>query len=218
MPREKRDFTRISGIRNPSLIVIATEGEKTEQQYFNGVKLKCKEYSSKIHVEILDPRPDGLSAPKYVLHQLNHYKKEYGMNSNDELCMVIDRDKQSWTEAEISSIAEECSNKKYLLALSNPCFEVWLLLHLKDIDSYPEEQKIQLFENKRSYLKTEIRNALGEFNPSNLDIDNFWHGIDNAIQRAEFLDTEPNDRWPNSLGTRVYLVMKKLMNSINQKA
>ncbi|MFV2015817.1 MAG: RloB domain-containing protein, partial [Candidatus Heimdallarchaeota archaeon] len=68
MPREKRDFTRISGIRNPSLIVIATEGEKTEQKYFNGVKLKCKEYSSKIHIEILDPRAGGLSAPKYVLH------------------------------------------------------------------------------------------------------------------------------------------------------
>lgn len=218
MPREKRDFTRISGVRNPSLIVIATEGKNTEQQYFNGVKDKCKECSSRIHIEILPPRENGLSAPKYVLHQLNYYKKEYGINSNDELCVIIDRDKQSWTEAEISATAKECSNKQYLLALSNPCFEVWLLLHLKDIESYTELEKSQLFENKNSYLKTEIRNILGEFNPSNINIDNFWFGVDNAIQRAEKLDIKPNNRWPNSFGTRVYLVMKKLIHSINQKA
>lgn len=33
MPREKRTFTRISGVRNPSLIVIASEGRKTEPSW-----------------------------------------------------------------------------------------------------------------------------------------------------------------------------------------
>jgi len=33
MPREKRTFTRISGVRNPSLIVIASEGRKTELKW-----------------------------------------------------------------------------------------------------------------------------------------------------------------------------------------
>ncbi len=33
MPRERREFDRRSGVKDPSLIVIACEGEKTEQQY-----------------------------------------------------------------------------------------------------------------------------------------------------------------------------------------
>ncbi len=31
MSRERRNFNRLSGIKDPSLIVIACEGEKTEQ-------------------------------------------------------------------------------------------------------------------------------------------------------------------------------------------
>ncbi|MEN3753438.1 hypothetical protein ABC733_14605 [Mangrovibacter sp. SLW1] len=41
MPREKRDFNRISGVKDPSLIVIACEGEKQNNNisivYLNGV-------------------------------------------------------------------------------------------------------------------------------------------------------------------------------------
>jgi hypothetical protein len=56
MPRERRDFNRISGIRNPSLIVIASEGAATEQQYFKGLKEKCDHSSSNIHIKVLPAR------------------------------------------------------------------------------------------------------------------------------------------------------------------
>ena len=214
MPREKRDYVRISGIRNPSLIVIATEGEKTEQQYFEGVQGKCKEVASKIKLKILDPREGGNSAPKHVLDQLNQYKKEFGLNVHDELCMVIDRDKQAWTVAELSKVAKQCAQKQYLLALSNPCFEIWLILHLKDLDTYSDDEKEKLFENKNQYLKNELRDLLAGFNSSKLKFDDFWPHISIAIQRAEVLDTVPQDRWPNGLGSRVYLLMKKIMLTI----
>lgn len=214
MPREKRDYVRISGIRDPSLIVIATEGEKTEQQYFAGVQSKCKEAASKIKLKILEPRDNGKSAPKYVLEQLSQYKKEYGLNSHDELCMVIDRDKQAWTAAELSIVAKQCAQKQYLLALSNPAFEFWLILHLKNLDNYSDIEKVKLLENKDQYLKNELKTLLGGFNPSKLNFDDFWQHINLAIQRAEILDTEQQDRWPNELGSRVYLLMKKIMLTI----
>lgn len=214
MPREKRDYVRISGIRDPSLIVIATEGEKTEQQYFAGVQSKCKEAASKIKLKILEPRDNGKSAPKYVLEQLSQYKKEYGLNSHDELCMVIDRDKQSWTEAELATVAQQCAQKQYLLALSNPAFEIWLIMHLKDINTYSDTEKVRLLENKDQYLKKELRTLLGEFNPSKLDFEDFWSHMSIAIQQAKILDTVQQDRWPNELGSRVYLLMKKIMLTI----
>ncbi len=48
MVRERRDFNRLSGIRDPSLIVIATEGEQTEQQLFCRTKGKCVNNSSRV--------------------------------------------------------------------------------------------------------------------------------------------------------------------------
>ena len=33
-----------------------------------------------------------------------------------------------------------------------------------------------------------------------------------AIERAELLDTNPKDRWPQGIGTRVYLLAKSIMN------
>lgn len=215
MARERRDFNRISGILDPSLIVIATEGEKTEQQYFAALKNKCGEFASKIQIEILPPRLAGNSSPKQVLEQLNQYKKEYGLNSHDELCMVIDRDKQSWTEAELATVAQQCAQKQFLLALSNPAFEFWLILHLKDLNAYSEEEKAELLKNKNQYLKKELKVLLTSFNPSKLDFDDFWHHINLAIQRADALDTLPQDRWPNELGSRVYLLVRKIMLTID---
>lgn len=214
MPRERRDFIRISGIRDPSLIVIATEGEKTEQQYFEGLQEKCETSPSRIHLKILEPRTTGHSSPKYVLSQLSDYKKEFGLNSNDELCMVIDRDSQSWTEAELSLVAAQCESKQFVLALSNPCFEVWLLLHIKDIDEYSQQEISDLFSNKNEALKKEIRKLLGQYNPSNLNFSDFIESIDTAIHRASVLDTDPQARWPNNFGTRVYVPVKKIMESM----
>lgn len=224
MGRERRSFHRISGIKNPSLIVIATEGEKTEQQYFSAVGVKCEAISSRLKIEVIPPdeheRVPGDSAPKHVLAQLSGYKKKYGLNAHDDLCMVIDRDAQSWTEAELSFVAAECTKKQFLLALSNPCFELWLLVHLININEYSDDEKSQLLENKRkagrkNYLKAEVKRLVPEFNPSNLDIEHFWEHTNLAIERAEALDIAPLDRWPNSLGSRVYLLMKKIIAAMN---
>ena len=211
MPRERRNFTRITGIKDPSLIVIATEGQMTEQQYFAGLQSKCEASSSKIHIKVLEARNSEHSAPKFVLAQLNDYKRYYGLNSNDELCMVIDRDKKSWETAEIAHMASECDKKQFLFALSNPCFEIWLLLHLTAIEEYTETEKAALLSNRNDHLKKEVRRLLGSFNPSKLDFDDFWDGVAIAIERAAALDTAPQQRWSNSLGSRVYLLMQKVL-------
>lgn len=213
MPRERRDFKRISGVRNPSLIVIAAEGFKTEVQYFLGVQSKILK-SSRIRVEILEREDPSLSEPQQVLEQLDNYKRKYGLNVNDELCMVIDRDKQSWTEAKISFIASECSNKRYLFALSNPCFEFWLLLHLRSLSNYDCEKQRAILDNKNDYLKKEIRKINGSYNSSNLRIDDFWDGVDTAINRAKTLDINPSSRWQNTLGSRVYLILEKIKRQV----
>ena len=48
MPGESRPFTRITGVRDPSLIVIACEGAATEPAYFRGVADRCHFLPSEI--------------------------------------------------------------------------------------------------------------------------------------------------------------------------
>lgn len=223
MGRERKGFNRISGVKDPSLIVIATEGQKDEQQYFEAVREKCESLGSRLKIEVIPPdghdRHPSHSSPRHVLEQLSSYKKTYGLNTHDELCMAIDRDKQSWTEAELSWVAAECAKKQFLLALSNPSFEIWLLLHRVDTTDYNEAQKISLLENRRvasrgSYIKVELSNLLAKSVSADLDIEDYWDQTLLAIQRAEVLDVEPSERWPNNLGSRVYLLMKKVLESI----
>ncbi len=116
-----------------------------------------------------------------------------------------------WTEQNLSDVAGKCRDKGFWIAVSNPCFELWMLLHLDEFDLYDYEQKNRLFHNSQNFIEREIRRILGSFNKSNPDTSKFLPHIENAVIRAKKLDINPNSRWPNSLGTRVYLLVEKIL-------
>ena len=69
---------RRSGNRDAKLIVIATEGTKTEKKYFDS--LVEAYFIPNIHVEVLD-RINGGSDPKTVLKTLDNFRKKYSLRS-----------------------------------------------------------------------------------------------------------------------------------------
>ena len=210
--RERRE-----AFRDARLIVIASEGKDTERIYF---KALAKEYTNpRVHVHILErsEAEQNNSSPDHVLKQLNDYKSQYELEADDELWLVIDKDR--WTEAMLSRVATECSQEVAMhMALSNPCFELWLLLHIEDSALLtPEEQK-QWIENRRKskngdpYLKVRLRQKMGSYHESSYDALALIAHVEDAIERARALDNNPNDRWPQTLGTRVYLLAESVMN------
>ena len=210
--RERRE-----AFRDARLIVIASEGKDTERIYF---KALAKEYTNpRVHVHILErsEAEQNNSSPDHVLKQLNDYKSQYELEADDELWLVVDKDR--WTEAMLSCVATECSQEVAMhMALSNPCFELWLLLHIEDSALLtPEEQK-QWIENRRKskngdpYLKVRLRQKMGSYHESSYDALTLIAHVEDAIERARALDKNPNDRWPQTLGTRVYLLAESVMN------
>lgn len=210
--RERRE-----AFRDARLIVIASEGKDTERIYF---KALAKEYTNpRVHVHILErsEAEQNNSSPDHVLKQLNDYKSQYELEADDELWLVVDKDR--WTEAMLSCVATECSQEVAMhMALSNPCFELWLLLHIEDSALLtPEEQK-QWIENRRKskngdpYLKVRLRQKMGSYHESSYDALTLIANVEDAIERARALDKNPNDRWPQTLGTRVYLLAESVMN------
>ena len=210
--RERRE-----AFRDARLIVIASEGKDTERIYF---KALAKEYTNpRVHVHILERSVDeqNNSSPEYVLKQLNDYKSQYELEADDELWLVIDKDR--WTEAMLSHIATECSQEVAMhMALSNPCFELWLLLHIEDATSLIPEEQMLWMENRRKsknadpYLKVRLRQKIGSYNESSYDTLSLIAHVEDAIERARALDKNPADRWPQTLGTRVYLLAESIMN------
>ncbi len=212
MIRERRE-----AFRDARLIVIASEGKDTERIYF---KALAKEYTNpRVHVHILKRSEDekNNSSPEHVLEQLNEYKCQYELEADDELWLVTDKD--HWTEAMLSRVATECMQDVSMhMALSNPCFELWLLLHLVDVASLtPEEQKLWIENRRKSkssnpYLKVLLRQKMGSYHESAYDVLTLIQHVEVAIERARLLDKNPADRWPQTLGTRVYLLAESVMN------
>lgn len=157
------------------------------------------------------------SSPEHVLKQLNDYKGHYELESDDELWLVVDRDR--WTEAMLSRVATECAQNNFMhVALSNPCIELWLLLHLVDATLQTSEEEQLWMDNRRKsknadpYLKVRLRQEMGSYHESSYDAKMLIEHVDVAIARAEALDKNPADRWPQTLGTRVYLLAENVMN------
>lgn len=151
------------------------------------------------------------------MKQLNDYKEQYALEADDELWLVVDKDR--WTEAMLSHVATECAQDNYMhMALSNPCIELWLLLHLVDVSLLTPEEQLQWLENRRKskstdpYLKVRLRQEMGSYHESAYDAPTLIANVETAIERAKALDKNPVDRWPQTLGTRVYLLAESVMN------
>ena len=198
--RKKRPLNRdIPHFRNTSLIIIATEGAETEKQYFAFFRQK------RVQVMVLptpkdeeDPRY-GHSSPRAVLKRLDEFKKQYDLGDQDQLWLMVDTDR--WPIAQLDKVASDAQQKHFRMAVSNPCFELWLYLHHGDVDA------------NRVYtcreLEEKLRALLNGFNKRNLRLSDFHGHEDVALARAEALDQSPEQRWPLQVGTHVYRVVRE---------
>lgn len=121
MSRERRSFRR----GTPSLLyrkrfVVATEGKETEPRYFSMFNSK----NSTVQVVLLKSKRK--TSPGQILKRL----KRADIGKKDQAWIVIDRD--TWDEAELNEVFQDCNSSGYKMALSNPKFEYWLLLHFDD--------------------------------------------------------------------------------------
>lgn len=209
----KRDFKRKSGFRDSRLIIIAAEGEETEKQYFDGLKAYYE--NPRVHIKVME-RFDSASDPERIIKILDNFRSDYKLRKgHDQLWLVVDVDR--WGNRKLSSVSQECIQKHYRLAVSNPSFELWFLLHIRPISSYSHQELAELSENrkhgKRTRLEIELISLLGNYNKRRPNMDYFAPRVFTAIENARLADISPEDRWPNQIGTRVYLLVAEIVPS-----
>lgn len=107
----------------------------------------------------------------------------------------------------LSEICKQAKQKGYGLAISNPCFEVWLCLHfqdLKDCDTTAKSFKLRLKE------------ICGSYNSSKLDLIQFKPHLNAAIDRAKLLHPEEQSYWPKTPGSHVYRLVEVLVECLKK--
>jgi hypothetical protein len=216
MPRERIDFFRESNSKpKDKIIVLAYEGNNTEAIYFETLKEDAKFNDDLIYLfSLRRPKNDTNSAPKHVFNKLKKEAKDkYNFDETDEIWMIIDRD--SWSN--IPEIFTLCNAEgNFYLALSNPCFELWILLHIKDLNDFNEQELADIHTNlkvssKKTYLKNLLSKLLEDgYNESNPRPERFIPHIETAIERARILDSS-NENFPTGLGSHVYKLVEKII-------
>ena len=125
--------------------------------------------------------------------------------------MIIDTDR--WKN--IPEIVDACDSiQNMFVAVSNPCFEFWLLLHIKNIDEYNNVELEQILQNKkvgrnRNYVELKILEILGSYNKSNINPNDFLPYLNMAISQSKALDI-PQELYPTKLGSHIYRLIEKI--------
>lgn len=211
--RSRKSFERQEGVKSGRLIVIAAEGRETENIYFEAMKAFM--HASDIHIEVLR-RETNNSSPEEVYRQIKGFVTEYDLDDDDQLWAVVDKD--NWPERMLSEVATRCHQNRYFnFCVSNPCFELWLILHFEDVEQYTPEDLKSLSENRRNsgrgatWTKRRLRTLMDSYRESKYDAKSLLPYVEDAITRASSLDCSPHDRWPQTVGTRVYRLVKSIL-------
>ncbi len=199
LAREERAF------RDDRLFLVATEDTYAAKQYLDFLK------NPRVKVIVLEtPAGSGMSAPRDVVGRLRAYRDGIEMETDDQCWVLLDTD--HWIEGShrttfIEAI-RDATNVGFSVATSNPCFDVWLLLHVADIP------RGTVFADCGA-VGRRIRETMGSFNKRNLVRE--WYTLDHvrdAIRRARSLETDPDKPkayWPEQAGSRVYLLMEEIL-------
>lgn len=179
------------------LYVVATEGEKTEEIYFtifNG-----EDFRKNVRVQVL-PTRKGDSSPEAVVNRLREYIRKYGVKADDELWVVVDVD--SWGNQKLDQLCRGCTRISANVAVSNPCFELWLVLHQDNPRTPPV----------KADCERELERFLGSYSHAKYNPDKLVPHIRSAIKHAKRLDRNPQEEWPRETGTRVYKLVENLLD------
>lgn len=198
--RRKRPLDRSTNVvRDANLIVIASEDKYAVRQYFDFFR------STKIQFKVLETE-EGKSAPEHVLARLDEYKREFDIGEGDQFWLVSDCD--HWIEPghlkNLIHVIKECRRKGIQVALSNPCFELWLLLHFAE---FPPEDTLTCAE-----LENRIRKAVGGYDKArvfNLPINH--DRVKSAVERSAD-NKPPTSDISDRPYTAVHRIIQDLLN------
>ena len=221
------------------IIFLSCEGSVTEEEYievlsriYDGVKSRVQIISvaeDEVHTLPKNRTKEqnqvlGKSKPWQLVERINKFKEEkeakyeFSKYPEDEFWIVSDVDDNLDNhKIKFENAIQECERKGYKYAISNPFFEIWLLLHHDEVS---EEDKKYAVTETHQYEATDhfrIRLAKKGLPLKNQKHLNFEHYSDEkvrlAVKRAKDLMGE-NEKIPSDYGTYVYKIIEEILEVV----
>lgn len=195
--RKPRPLTRDSeSLRDDRLFIIACDDTYAPKQYFEFFRIP------RVQVHVVATL-DGTSAAEHVLARL----ETIDFQEDDERWILLDCD--HYTEGKhlksFISALNKARQKGINVALSKPCFELWLLLHCR------EEASVRELADAKTVVAA-LREELGSYNKAALNKDDYpLAAVPDACARAERLDDSAGGEIPSCNTSRVYLVWRAIL-------
>jgi RloB-like protein len=159
---------RRTAFRDPMpVVLIVCEGERTEPEYLEGYRRACR--NPRVTVRTVSKRvtPEGL-----VRLAVEHRDRaEPGFY--DSVWCVFDVD----DHLTLPKAKSQASQAGVELAVSNPCFELWLLLHFQEPPGMQDRNRVQAM----------LRKHVPRYDKG-VDFSTYQSGHPHAAKRAERLD------------------------------
>ncbi len=186
-------------------ILIVCEGKETEPNYFKS--LRCYLKLQNVQVEI----KDRAGAPKSIIDMAvrlqekrkKESEKSISLSEYDTVWCVFDIENPHLNPSLKKAISKADSNN-YELAISNPAFEFWYILHFgKTTRPFNNGKEV------KDLLKTYINNYSESLDVFSLLRKKTKYAINNS---KEILDKHPEkeERFPNP-STRIHLLVKEMI-------
>lgn len=184
-PRRERDRRpgRLAPFRDPKpVILVVCEGRRTEPQYVNG--FKAAYHNARVQVTIANehgtPKTLVEIAKKYKVEKQKQARRQADDNLEyDEVWCVFDID----DHPHLADAKQMARDNGILLAISNPCIELWLLLHFRDDPGMQD--------------RDQMSRLLKQFVPNydkNIDFGVYFPRYDNALSRARRMYEAADER------------------------
>jgi hypothetical protein len=174
---DDRALARRAPTRSPlPLLLVVCEGEVTEPQYLRGFARAQGANTVRLHVEAPGGDPRALVERAIELRDdaAGRAMREGDENlAYDEVWCVFDVD----DHARLRAARELAERTRIGLAVSNPCFELWLILHFREQGAHLTSRRAAelLGKHIRDYRK-------------HVRYEELSNGYTDAVERAESLD------------------------------
>ena len=226
------------------IIFLSCEGSVTEEEYievlsriYDGVKGRVQLISvAEDEVHTFPKRRTreqnqvlGKSKPWQLVERINKFKEEkeatyeFSKFPEDEFWIVSDVD-DNWDNhrTEFENALQECDEKGYKYAISNPFFEIWLLLHHDDVNE--EDRKYAVTETHpyeaTDHFKVRLEEKgaplIGNDKKQLRKEDYTDEKVRLAVKRAKELVEGKDEKIPSDYGTYVDQIVEEILDVVEE--
>lgn len=185
-------------LRQYKNILIVCEGEVTEPNYFKSLIHKYKINAA--NVQIIGKCGSAPMSVYSTAVELYRVSKLKGEVEYDKVYCVFDKDQHHTYQAAVESIRQK---KNFEAILSDPCFEVWYLLHFMQ-SSKPFDKKGSKTASQQ--VKSEATKLLKKYAKNENDLSILHQNLATAISNAKQMES----RGITNPYTNVYMIVEEI--------